>query len=214
MKIFAVFVLVLAGLVSTHGDTTQTQTWDVVAACQLGDSVAGFPCIAPSVISATFTTQLETGNFAFTSEPTNFCTVPCTEPVVTGISGTFDGQSMTLTISPGPFDWLLVGCPTCGALPEGVDFTANGNAYTLWWDGYTFLTTDTNGATSTEVMDWSAAESSPVPEPSTILLLTVPLLLALSRWAQLSLRKYSARYTSRNRVANPTGLDCLGHVIG
>jgi hypothetical protein len=39
-------------------------------------------------------------------------------------------------------------------------------------------------------LDWSAVETAPEPR-AFWMLLTAPLLLALSRWAQLSLRKLS-----------------------
>ena len=193
MKIFAVFVLVLTGLVPTHADTTQTQTWNVAASCQLGDSAAGFPCVEPSVINAVFTTQMETGLFALTSDPTIRCIDPCPAPVVTDISGTFDGLPMTLIGESGsPFNWLLVSCnptpTTCGAIPEGVSFIAGGNQYLLWYDGSVFLTNQS--PFSIEVMNWSAVESVPEP-PLFWLLLTALSFLGLSRWAQLSLRKYS-----------------------
>jgi hypothetical protein len=140
-----------------------TQTWNVTASCQLGDSVQGFPCAAPSVISAVFTTQLETKLFEDTS---NLFPFTGTEPVVVDISGTFDGMSMTLIPPPGGGGWICAGC---GNIPEGIEFTAGGNPYSLWWDGYTFLTLS-GSPTTVEVMNWRAVDPMSIPEPSELIL--------------------------------------------
>jgi len=180
VKVFSVFVLFLAGLAPTHADTTQT--WDVTASCQANVS---YPCFASS-LNAVFTTELETGTFESTD---NFNVFTGTEPVVIGISGTLDGMPMTFLPPSNPlFGWIEFG------LPEGVCFAAGGSRYCALSDIDTVLLTPSANDNAYEFMNWSAlGPLSPVPEPSTILLLTMPLLLGLSCWAQMSLRKLSAR---------------------
>ena len=96
MKIFSVFVLVLtAGLVPCQADTTPTQTWNVTAMCDPNLN-PGFPfCSVPAKINAVFTTQIETGTFWDPADG-EFFEPPQGEPVVTNITGTFDGMPMTL----------------------------------------------------------------------------------------------------------------------
>jgi hypothetical protein len=171
VKVFATFVLVLAGLVPTHADTT-TQTWAFNEICQ-GN------CNTPANINAIATTQMEQGLF-FEAETGDIFSG--TEPVVTGISGTFDGLAMSLGIVDplGFLPWIN------NSAPEGIPFTAGSQAYVLTWDG-DFKLFLPDG--SFEILTDPPAA---VPEPSTLFLLTALLLLALMRWAQMSLRKLSA----------------------
>ena len=183
MKAFAVFVLVFASLVPTYADTTQTQTWNVTAVCQEG--IPSFPCFAQS-LTAVFTTQLETGTFVSTD---NLGVFTGTEPVVIGMTGTLDGVPLTFVPQGppfGPFGWLDNGAP------EGIGFMAGGVGYGAVSDIDTVIfSSSANPPGVYEFMNWSAVEV--VPEPSALLLLTALLLLALMRWAQLSLRKLSGR---------------------
>lgn len=191
MKIFAVLALLLMfGLVPAQADTTPTQTWNVVAMCDPNIDPQFFPfCGVPAKISAVFTTEPRTGLFfdpgdAFFFESTDV-------PIVTNITGTLDGQPMTLL--PGgdaePFTgWLSNG------FPEGVAFVAGGFEYdlsTFGAPGGVFLScltiapcgiTPTTFIPAKETLDWSAVEN--VPEPSLFwMLLSGLLLLGLARWA-------------------------------
>ena len=179
MKIFSVFVLFLTCLVPARADT---QTWNITATC---NPDAMFPpqfiCNYPSNINAVFTTQLETGTF----HEFEFGNTFTSANVVIGISGTFNGLAMTLVPNP-PGDWLHAD------LPEEVLFMAGGVQYNLFPDFDQVWLIQPSGAT--EPLIWSAVDvTSPVPEPATILLLTLPLLLGLSKWAQMSLRRLSDR---------------------
>jgi hypothetical protein len=138
-------------------------------------------CPDPVVINAVLTTQMETGSFFDTTTDMAFTG---TEPVVTNVAGTLDGLSMSLIAAP-MFDWLN------GSQPEGICFAAGGTNYCLNTDfGNYYLTTNATG--EIEYLNWSAIDpASPVPEPSTIMLLTALLLLGLMRWAQMNLRKLS-----------------------
>jgi hypothetical protein len=179
VKGFALFVLVLAGLVPTHADT-----WNVTASCNA--QIPFFPplgCANPANINAVFTTQPEFGNFFDISFGVELTGV--TEPVVTNITGTFDGITMTLVPVP-QLDWLA------GGTPEDVAFMAGGVEYTLWWDGFYFIGTLPQPDINKETLNWNAVES--VPEPPLFWMLCNALsLLGLSRWAQMSLRKMSGR---------------------
>lgn len=203
MKILlTVFALLLTiGLVPCRADTTPTQTWDVVAKCDpTADSFLPPQfefCSVPAKISAVFTTQLRTGEF-FDPEDTDFFFG--TNAVVTNITGTFDGLAITFS-PPGPTEtltgWLADG------FPLGVGFGAGGISYGLTFlGGNTFLecfgpatacgsfAITPLSSVPIEPLDWSAVEN--VPEPLAFcMLLTALLLLGLSRWAQLSLRKLS-----------------------
>ena len=81
------------------------------------------PCSLPGNINAVFTTQLETGTFIDSEEGENH-QVTGTEPVVTNISGTLDGQAMSLVPFPEN-DWLQDG------IPEQILFVAGGVEYSL-----------------------------------------------------------------------------------
>jgi hypothetical protein len=179
VKVFATFVLVLAALVPTRADTTQT--WDVTASCTTADGVA---CPDPANISAVFTTELITQIYVDPSgseEPTLE-----TEMAVMGFQGTYDGQ---------PMSGAAYGCIPFlqpGGSPECTSFIAGGEQYVLNTLGYTLLEGDTAANVGLfETLNWSAVE---VPEPPLFwLLLTALLLLVLMRWAQMSLRKLSGR---------------------
>lgn len=157
MKVFAVLVLFLACLVPAQADT-----WDVAASCQV-------PCASPANINAVFTTQLETGNFfdiSFGLVLTGY-----TEPVVTNISGTFDGLAMTLVPIP-ELDWMN------RSTPEDVSFMAGGVEYTLWWDGSYFIGSLPNPDFNEETLNWSAIDPiAPVPEPPMLWMLLAGLCL-------------------------------------
>ena len=176
MKVFAVFVLVLAGLIPCYADT-----WDVQASCNPQYYQQTPVCATPAVINAVFTTTLETGYFY---DPANDESYYGQASVVTGIAGTFDGAAMQLVPGNG---WMQTD------LPEDVAFTEGGNEWVLFFDGYFYLQPIPWVApwTQVEYLNWSAVD---VPEPPLFwLLLTALSFLGLSRWAQLSLRKYSAR---------------------
>jgi hypothetical protein len=176
VKVLAGFILVLTALVPAYADTTQT--WVVTATCDV-NTPFGTPCFTPGNINAVFTTQLETGTFIDSEEGENF-PFTGTEPVVTNISGTLDGQSMSLIPSPGN-DWLQDG------LPQEIMFSAGGQDYSLHFD----LGVRLDRTNDFEFLKWSAVES--VPEPAIFgMLFTAVLLLGLRR-AQLSLRKVSGR---------------------
>ena len=69
MKVFAVFVLVLAGLIPCYADT-----WDVQASCYQMNQYSP-PCFDPAIIDAVLTTTLETGTFYNSVQDVRF-TVP------------------------------------------------------------------------------------------------------------------------------------------
>jgi hypothetical protein len=183
VKVFATFVLVLAGLVPTHADT---QMWDIT-----GNLVCfGFEkCDTPFNLTATMTTQTETGTFFF-----NYLGVPAqgTFPVETAISGTFNGDPISfqgpLFPAPGIDDFLMFA-----DLPEGISFCTGAQCFGIFYDGDGVKIFGAGGSPfDTEYVSWGAADPVGTPEPSTLMLFTVPLLLALMRWAQMSLRKLSA----------------------
>lgn len=177
MRVFAIFMLVLVGLVPAYADTTQT--WVVTATCDV-NTPFGTPCFTPGNIDAVFTTQLETGTFIDSEEGENH-QFTGTEPVVTNISGTLDGQAMSLVPFPEN-DWLQDG------IPEQILFVAGGVEYSLHYDNGVRLGT----IEDFEFLEWSAVAS--VPEPAIFwMLFTALLLLGLSRWAQVSLRKFYVR---------------------
>jgi hypothetical protein len=179
VKVFAVFVLVLAGLVPTHADTTQK--WALTSGCNPEFNPDG--CFDTAQIRAVLTTTMENGTFTESNGDVTFTGVA---PVVTNIVGTFDGMPMTLISTPGEAgNWLL------GNLPQDVTFMAGGIEYDIFWDSDIFLVQIPSGPQlNQEVIGWNAV---PVPEPNTLLLFSVPLFLGLSRWAQMSLRKLSER---------------------
>ena len=194
MKVSAIFVLVFACLIPAHADT---QTWDITATMFCGSPLDN--CSTPFTLNATMTTQTETGLFysVFQGE-----SLPGTWPVETSITGTFDGMSIsTPDLTPGPNGitaWLL----ETGSfiVPMGIEFEAGGDIYTILYDaGYQIFDLTHQNALNGEQVLWNIVDPatgvgfSSVPEPSTLLLLTVPLLLGLSKWAQMSLRKLSAR---------------------
>jgi hypothetical protein len=185
VKIFSVFVLVLTcGLVPCQADTTPTQTWNVVAMC---DGDIDFPfttvCTVPANINAVFTTRIETGTF-WDPVDEEFFVPPEGEPVVTNIAGTFDGLPMTLVPHSEPFQGYL------GPSPANIDFVAGGIEYELSREVPNDIFLDSTNVH--ETLAFSAVEN--VPEPRAFwLLLTALLMLALSRWAQMSLRKLSNR---------------------
>ena len=176
MKVFALFVLVLGGLVPCYADTTQTQTWNIQTSCNPQFYQQVPPCQTPANINAVFTTTLESGTFY--SETGDF-TYTGTAYVVTNITGTFDGLPMTggVTGPPGRSNWM-----EAGDLPQDVTFTAGGNEYDLFYDGLFTLAAVPGPPFSSdwEYLNWNAiGPTAPVPEPSTLLLLIVPLLLAV-----------------------------------
>jgi hypothetical protein len=178
VKVFTFFVLVLAYVVSTPADTTQT--WVVTATC-IDESAEGIPCTLPGNISAVFTTQLETGTFIDSEEGENH-PFTGTEAVVTNISGTLDGQAMSLVPFPEN-DWIQQD-----GTPEDILFDAGGQQYSLHFDNGVRLSTFDDF----ELLEWSAVAT--VPEPAIFWMLsTALLLLGLSRWAQVSLQKLSGR---------------------
>ncbi len=185
MKIFSVFVLVLTcGLVPCQADTTPTQTWNVTATC---DPDIDFPfttvCTVPANIKAVFTTQIETGTF-WDPVDGEFFEPPEGEPVVTNITGTFDGLPMTEVPGSGPFVGYL------GPAPVDIAFVAGGIEYELSREVPSDIFLDS--ANVHETLAFSAVEN--VPEPRGFwMLLTGLFLLGLSRWAQMSLRKLSDR---------------------
>lgn len=193
MKILAVLALFLAYLCPAHADT-----WVINASTAPCDISNPFfnpaQCSATANINAIFTTQQETGIFFFSVGAVQ--SILSTEPVVIGISGTFNGMPMSFVQPPsnpnGIEGWLFDGIPQTGeADPQSIYFSAGGNQYELDWDGQ--LPTIFGAPIPPTYLTWSAVDPSEVPEPMTLWLLTVPLLLALSRWAQMSLRKLSRR---------------------
>jgi hypothetical protein len=187
VKIFAVSVLVLAGVVPAHADTT-VQTWQVTAECE--DISTSYFCDDPANISAVFTTELEPGTFFDGASQETFTGLA---PVLMNIVGTYDGLPISFTPPPtGLSDYSGFGWMD-PIYPNNVCFGAGGNGYCVTEivdDGF-MSGPFTNGL---EILFWNSVElPAPVPEPATILLLTVPLLLGLSKWAQMSLRRLSDR---------------------
>ena len=187
MKVFATLVLVLAGLVPAYADTTQTQTWDITAtACFICTGNYGLPP-QPISLSATFTTVTASGEFFdYGIDDLLYGTVD----EVTSISGTLNGQPITLGAIPfGDGSWLTSYGPSYGA--------GGGFIGTVYFDvngvpGWIYTDSDYDEISGIPVY-WTATDPTGMPEPSALLLLTVPLSLGLMRWAQMSLRKYSAR---------------------
>jgi hypothetical protein len=100
---------------------------------------------------------------------------------VLSIMGTFDG----LPITDGSGSWIA-------PFPDNVCFEA-GTA-TMCLEQYvddTFLSGPLSN--ENEFLNWYA-QLAAVPEPSTMLLLTVPLLLGLMKWAQMNLRSMARCY--------------------
>ena len=183
MKVFATFVLVLAGLVPCYADTTQT--WVIAGHCATDPGDAS--CFDPANFAATITVTPEEGTF-FQYDAGFFTGV---EPVITAFSGTLDGQQITSAEG-----WLLPS-----GLPGGIGFVVDGLTYEMVIDGAVQFFPPAsllppNSDTPFEWMDWTSAVDppSPVPEPSAAwLLITALLSLGLMRWAQMSLRKLSER---------------------
>ena len=75
-------------LYAMQAQADTTQTWTITASCLPIE-----PCFDAANLSATLTTQMEQGTFydAFTNS-----TFEGTEPVITSMAGTFDGQQVTL----------------------------------------------------------------------------------------------------------------------
>ena len=187
MKVFAVFVLVLAALLPAHADM---QTWDVTGSLFCGSPFD--PCNAPFTLKATMTTQTESGLFyiEFQGE-----TEQGTFPVETGISGTFNGEPITY---PGPIpEYEPLGIYSylyLPGVPQGIVFEVDGISYQIVYDGSIKLfPTDIANESSPfngEDVNWSAVDVTHVPEPAAVwLLFTALSLLGLSRWAQMSLQK-------------------------
>jgi hypothetical protein len=129
-----------------------TQTWNVVASCD-PQFTTGFPaCGYSATINAVMVTTPETGTFYNAIEDLDFTG---TEPVVTSISGTFNGLPMTLVANPTGW-WL-------GSTPEGVAFIAGGIEYVTWWDGSVFIQPVGNSL-ETEYLDWSAVDPVGISE--------------------------------------------------
>jgi hypothetical protein len=184
VKVFALFVLVLsAGLVPTHADTAQTQTWQVTGECE--DASTYYVCETPSIPSAVVTTELEPGTFFDGTAQETFTGMA---PVVMNMVGSFDGLPISFTPPPDP---TAPGVGWMDAYPEGLCFGAGNAGYCV---NMIFDDAFMAGpfAHQYEIMGWNAVEiPNPVPEPATILLLSVPLMLGLMRWAQMSLRRLS-----------------------
>ncbi len=166
MKVFALFVLVLTGLVPTHADTII----DNLAGMLTQDSVLP---LAPGVAL-----ELAT-NIWDAHESTPYALVEADsltlsfESVLRAISlEVWPGGPTEITDpinTPYPFIQSQIAIDDRAA----VAFYVNG---VLWQPGDVINFGDVPVVT---------------PEPATLLLLTVPLLLALMRWAQMSLRKLS-----------------------
>jgi hypothetical protein len=180
VKVFATFALVLAGLIPSHADATQT--WNLTASCEEVPLVS--VCTDPANINAVLVTQMEFGTFV---DPSGLG-IPETgvEPFITSITGTYDGFAMSLAPGDGWMDVIVPGAP----FPQLTSFMAGGNEYLLYWDGFAYVDPQSN-ANPREALNWTAVD---VPEPPFFwLLLTALSLLGLSRWAQMSLRKLSGR---------------------
>ena len=146
-----------------HADTT-TQTWDVTASCYQQNQFSP-PCFDPANINAVLTTTMESGTFYNSVQDVTFTG---TEPVITGFSGTFDGQPIA---SVG--GWLLNGYPV-----GGIGIEVGGVDYSLWWDGIFFL--EPQGSLNPEYLNWTAVD--PAPEPPLFWMLLIGLcLIPLSR---------------------------------
>ena len=163
MKVFAVLGLFLACLVPCYASSTQT--WDVTASCNPAFYIQT-PCATPANISAVFTTTLESGSF-YSDE--GHYTFTGQEPVVTDITGTFNGSAMTLLNLGNGGDWMS------GNMPQDVTFMAGGSQYDLFLE-YSFFGPVAQGVDgSFDYLNWSASDPVGVPEPATILLLTLAL---------------------------------------
>jgi hypothetical protein len=170
------FALTLAA--TAQADTTQT--WNISTSCNPTFFIAPPPCQQAANINAVFTTTLESGTFY---EEVSDQLFTGSAFVVTSISGTFDGLPMSLVVLP-QVDWMN------GELPENIWFSAGGAEYALLYDGlFTLAPASAVNQNTWEYLNWNATDPAAVPEPSTLLLLTVPLLLALMLWARKSLRR-------------------------
>lgn len=163
----SIFALVMLCLLNTCDAQADTQTWNVVTGCNPEFNPVG-GCFVPAQMSAVMITTMETGTF-YDSE--GDFTFTGTVPVVTSITGTFDGLAMTL-VPNGTGDWLN------NSLPEDVSFSAGGNTFDIWQDAGVFL--QENGPPVTEQIGWSAVD--PVAESPLLPMALTGVVFVLVLW--------------------------------
>jgi hypothetical protein len=185
VKVLTVLVLFLAYFIPAQADT-----WDVTASACTNDPPPD--CVGPANLSAVFATIEETGTFEY---PFTGGTIEGTFPVITSMSGTFNGEPISLGPLLQGANGAIVNYPftTAGGTPEDVTFSEGGDICELNFDNGEGVELSCFQGINTFV-NWSAVD---VPEPSSATLLmislSVLLLLGLMRWAQMSLRKLSGR---------------------
>ena len=190
MKVFATFVLVLAGLVPTHAESIPVDT-EAILVIPDGSQITGSFTLPAGTYNVGPTpgvnfqfadgTGTAVGEFNDGDQGTIHFTTPLTSLTVNWIAGgtsffsifTNDGQGFTC-------EYLALDCTSSGT------FTATGGITSLTW-------TTAYGYGGPDSISYALDGPVVAPEPATLLLLTVPLLLGLMRWAQMSLRKLSVR---------------------
>jgi len=186
VKIFATFVLVLTSLVPTHADTVlltvgeifipdgSTITSEVVSPC--------FPagCLG-EVDTTVYFTFADGSGYATNNGLENQNGEIDFNSLVTNLSFTWIGQ-ISFEATVNGTNGGTVSAFNDFIPPTGTSFFLGPIASIDWQSQET-----TGGIESLSFTD----PPMNAPEPSTLTLLTVPLMLGLMRWAQMSLRKLS-----------------------
>jgi hypothetical protein len=177
---------VLIFLPIAKAGSTAGPTYKVTASTSpcVFDQFGGTDSCGPKInLTATFTTTMETGTFGDLSQDFSFYG---TEPVVTGITGTLNGHSVSFVPSTSLFmggmtGWILDGDA------EGIGLSANGSIYGIEYDGFTQIW----GPSGDSWVNWNVKDISPTPEPSTWMLFLIAITLMLI----LRFRKFAAMPT-------------------